>query len=379
MQSYLILANGQVFRGQSIGCPGTTIGEVVFATGMVGFEETLTDPSYYGQIITQTYPLIGNYGMNSEDVESGKIWAKGYIVREACKTPSNFRSEETLDAFLKKNGIIGIEGVDTRSLTRTLRESGVMNGAITTEFDPDAELEKKAALMPAITAYAVTEAVATVTCTAPKTFEPTTNVIDGREVETPLHVALLDLGCKNNIVRCLQKRGCRVTVLPGTATAAELAALNPDGLMLSNGPGDPAENVGIIANIKEMLDTGIPTFGICLGHQLTALAAGAKTCKLKYGHRGANQPVTSPAKQRTFITSQNHGYAVMADTLPETVGKMSYFNANDGTCEGMDYFKWNCFTVQFHPEANGGPKDTEFLFDEFVKRMLAAKGVINDA
>ena len=379
MQSYLILANGQVFRGQSIGCPGTTIGEVVFATGMVGFEETLTDPSYYGQIITQTYPLIGNYGMNSEDVESGKIWAKGYIVREACKTPSNFRSEETLDAFLKKNGIIGIEGVDTRSLTRTLRESGVMNGAITPEFDPDAEPEKKAALMPAITAYAVTEAVATVTCAAPKTFEPTTNVIDGREVETPLHVALLDLGCKNNIVRCLQKRGCRVTVLPGTATAAELAALNPDGLMLSNGPGDPAENVGIIANIREMLDTGIPTFGICLGHQLTALAAGAKTCKLKYGHRGANQPVTSPAKQRTFITSQNHGYAVMADTLPETVGKMSYFNANDGTCEGMDYFKWNCFTVQFHPEANGGPKDTEFLFDEFVKRMLAAKGVINDA
>ena len=379
MQSYLILANGQVFRGQSIGCPGTTIGEVVFATGMVGFEETLTDPSYYGQIITQTYPLIGNYGMNSEDVESGKIWAKGYIVREACKTPSNFRREETLDAFLKKNGIIGIEGIDTRSLTRTLRESGVMNGAITTEFDPDAEPEKKAALMPAITAYAVTEAVATVTCAAPKTFEPTTNVIDGREVETPLHVALLDLGCKNNIVRCLQKRGCRVTVLPGTATAAELAALDPDGLMLSNGPGDPAENVGIIANIKEMLDTGIPTFGICLGHQLTALAAGAKTCKLKYGHRGANQPVTSPAKQRTFITSQNHGYAVMADTLPETVGKMSYFNANDGTCEGMDYFKWNCFTVQFHPEANGGPKDTEFLFDEFVKRMLAAKGVINDA
>ena len=379
MQSYLILANGQVFRGQSIGCPGTTIGEVVFATGMVGFEETLTDPSYYGQIITQTYPLIGNYGMNSEDVESGKIWAKGYIVREACKTPSNFRSEETLDAFLKKNGIIGIEGIDTRSLTRTLRESGVMNGAITTEFDPDAEPEKKAALMPAINAYAVTEAVAAVTCAAPKTFEPTTNVIDGREVETPLHVALLDLGCKNNIVRCLQKRGCRVTVLPGTATAAELAALNPDGLMLSNGPGDPAENVEIIANIKQMLDTGIPTFGICLGHQLTALAAGAKTCKLKYGHRGANQPVTSPAKQRTFITSQNHGYAVMADTLPETVGKMSYFNANDGTCEGMDYFKWNCFTVQFHPEANGGPKDTEFLFDEFVKRMLAAKGVINDA
>ena len=342
MQAYLILANGRVFRGVSVGCPGTTIGEVVFATGMVGFEETLTDPSYYGQIITQTYPLIGNYGMNSEDVESTKIWARGYIVREACKTPSNFRSEETLDAFLKKNGIIGIEGIDTRSLTRTLRESGVMNGAITTEFDPDAEPEKKAALLPEIAAYAVVDAVKTVTCREAVTYEPT---------------AAGEWG----------------------DTAAELAALNPDGIMLSNGPGDPAENVEIIANIREMLSTGIPTFGICLGHQLTALAAGAKTCKLKYGHRGTNQPVSHISKSRTFITSQNHGYAVMADTLPESVGQMSYFNANDGTCEGVDYLKWNCFTVQFHPEANGGPKDTEFLFDQFVSRMLAAKGVINNA
>ena len=376
MQAYLILANGRVFRGQSIGCPGTTIGEVVFATGMVGFEETLTDPSYYGQIITQTYPLIGNYGMNHEDVESGKIWARGYIVREACKTPSNFRSEETLDAFLKKYGIIGIEGIDTRSLTRTLRESGVMNGAITTEFDPEAEPEKVAELLPRIAAYAVTEAVKTVTCREAKTYEPTAQ---GAWEGEPLHVALLDLGCKNNIVRCLQKRGCRVTVLPGTTTAAELAALNPDGLMLSNGPGDPAENVEIIKNIGEMLDSGIAAFGICLGHQLTALAAGAKTCKLKYGHRGANQPVSHYSGKRTFITSQNHGYAVEGETLPAEVGRVSYRNANAGTCEGVDYFRWNCFTVQFHPEANGGPKDTEFLFDEFVSRMLAAKGVNIDA
>ena len=376
MQAYLILANGRVFRGQSIGCPGTTIGEVVFATGMVGFEETLTDPSYYGQIITQTYPLIGNYGMNHEDVESGRIWARGYIVREACKTPSNFRSEMTLDAFLKQNGIIGIEGVDTRSLTRTLRESGVMNGAITTEFDPEAEPEKTAALLPQISAYAVTGAVAAVTCKKPETYEPTA---PGRWGDTPLHVALLDLGCKNNIVRCLQKRGCRVTVLPGTATAADLAALAPDGLMLSNGPGDPAENVEIIRNIGEMLDSGIPAFGICLGHQLTTLAAGAKTTKLKYGHRGTNQPATHVGGARTFITSQNHGYAVEGETLPAGVGAVSYVNANDGTCEGIDYTRWNCFTVQFHPEANGGPKDTEFLFDEFVDRMLAAKGVINDA
>ena len=359
MQAYLILANGTVLTGKSIGAEGTTVGEVVFATGMVGFQETLTDPSYYGQIITQTYPLIGNYGMNSEDMESTRIWARGYIVREACTAPSNFRCEMT-------NNIIGIEGIDTRSLTRTLRESGVMNGAITTEFDPDAEPEKMAALMPAIQGYAVTEAVKSTTCAAPMTFEPTAEPKDGGSV---LHVALLDLGCKNNIVRCLQKRGCRVTVLPGTTSPEELAALKPDGLMLSNGPGDPAENTEIIANIRKMLDTGIPAFGICLGHQLTALAAGAKTSKMKYGHRGANQPVTDFATGRTFITSQNHGYAVLGGTLPEGVGRVSHVNANDKTCEGVEYMQWNCFTVQFHPEASGGPRDTEFLFDRFIQNI----------
>lgn len=366
MQAYLILANGTVLTGSSIGAEGTTVGEVVFATGMVGFQETLTDPSYYGQIITQTYPLIGNYGMNSEDMESSRIWARGYIVREACTAPSNFRYEMTLDTFLKKNNIIGIEGIDTRSLTRTLRESGVMNGAITTEFDPKAEPEKLAELMPAIQGYAVTQAVKSTTCAQPKTFEPTADPKDGGPV---LHVALLDLGCKNNIVRCLQKRGCRVTVLPGTTTPEELAALKPDGLMLSNGPGDPAENTEIIANIRKMLDTGIPAFGICLGHQLTALAAGAKTSKMKYGHRGANQPVTDFATGRTFITSQNHGYAVLGGTLPEGVGRVSHVNANDKTCEGVEYLQWNCFTVQFHPEASGGPRDTEFLFDRFIQNI----------
>ena len=345
-------------------------------TGMTGYLETLTDKSYFGQIVVQTFPLIGNYGVIPSDFEGKIIGPCGYIVKEWCQSPSNFRSEGDLDTFFKERGVIGLCGIDTRALTKVIRESGVMNGAITTEFDPDAEPEKKAALLPEIAAYAVVNAVKAVTCSEAKTYEPTAAGACG---DTPLHVALLDLGCKNNIVRCLQKRGCRVTVLPGTATAAQLAALNPDGLMLSNGPGDPAENVEIIANIREMLDTGIPTFGICLGHQLTALAAGAKTCKLKYGHRGANQPVSHVGKGRTFITSQNHGYAVKADTLPEEVGKMSYFNANDGTCEGVDYFRWNCFTVQFHPEANGGPKDTEFLFDEFVSRMLAAKGVIDNA
>ena len=374
MKAYLILANGLVLQGSSVGMPGTTVGEVVFTTGMVGFEETLTDPSYYGQIITQTYPLIGNYGMNRQDQESDRVWAKGYIVREACTTPSNFRSEETLDTFLKDQGIIGIEGIDTRALTRVLRESGVMNGAITTEFDPEQQQERLSQLMPAIRKYAVTGAVAAVTCTEPQCFAPTAGVAQGEE---PLHIALLDLGCKNNIVRCLCKRGCRVTVLPGTTTPAELAALDPDGLMLSNGPGDPAENVEIIANIRAMLDTGIPAFGICLGHQLTALAAGAKTCKMKYGHRGANQPVTDFALERTFITSQNHGYAVLGNTLPQGVGRVSHVNANDKTCEGIEYQQWNCFTVQFHPEANGGPKDTEFLFDRFlqnVRRINRVKG-----
>lgn len=372
MQAYLILANGTVLAGRSVGCTGTTVGEVVFATGMVGFQETLTDPSYYGQIITQTYPLIGNYGMNRQDMESGRIWAKGYIVREACTAPSNFRCELTLDAFLKENGAIGIEGIDTRSLTRTLREGGVMNGAITTEFDPAAQPGRLAALLEQVRGYTVAGAVAAVTCTAPQTFEPAGGLAEG---EAPLHVALLDLGCKNNIVRCLQKRGCRVTVLPGGTTAAQLAALQPDGLMLSNGPGDPAENVQIIQNIAEMLDTGIPAFGICLGHQLTALAAGAKTTKLKYGHRGANQPVTDFALGRTFITSQNHGYAVVGGTLPPGVGTVSHVNANDKTCEGVAYTRWNCFTVQFHPEANGGPKDTEFLFDRFIANIKKAKGV----
>ena len=362
MKAILLLANGQIFEGESLGMPGTTIGEVVFATGMVGFEETLTDPSYYGQIITQTYPLIGNYGMNSQDKESGRVWARGYIVREACTAPSNFRCEMTLDAFLKDNGVVGIQGLDTRRLTRVLRESGVMNGAITTEYDKMDEAAR-ADLMARIQGYAVTDAVVSVTCE-----ERTEHNIGGAP-----HVALLDFGCKANILRCLVKRGCHVTVLPSTTTPEELAALAPDGLMLSNGPGDPAENVDLIARLRVMLDSGIPTFGICLGHQLTALAAGAATTKLKYGHRGANQPVTQVGTHCTYITSQNHGYAVVGESLPAQVGEVSHVNANDGTCEGVQYSQWNCFTVQFHPEACGGPRDTEFLFDTFIQRINESK------
>ena len=369
MNAYLLLANGMVFAGRSVGAEGVTVGEVVFATGMVGFQETLTDPSYYGQIITQTYPLIGNYGMNKDDMESDKIWAKGYIVREACQTPSNWRCEETLDSFLKKNNTIGIEGIDTRHLTRIIRESGVMNGAILTTFDPadpanKAETDK---LLEEIRAYAVTDAVKSVTCAEPEVYN--------EKGET--HIVLMHYGCKRNIIRCLVRRGCKVTVMPAFATAEEVAALDPDGIMLSNGPGDPAEPVEVIENLKHIFELNIPTFGICLGHQLSALAAGAKTMKLKYGHRGANQPVTDFESGRTFITSQNHGYAVVGDELPAEMGEVAQVNANDGTCEGIKYKKWNCFTVQFHPEANGGPKDTEFLFDRFLNKPTSGKIIID--
>ena len=266
---------------------------------------------------------------------------------------------------MKKNNTIGIEGVDTRHLTRIIRESGVMNGAILTEFDPadPANADKTQALLETIRAYAVTDAVKSVTCAEPQVYN--------EKGET--HIVLMHYGCKRNIVRCLVKRGCKVTVMPAAATAQQVAALAPDGIMLSNGPGDPAEPVEVIENLKQIFELGIPTFGICLGHQLSALAAGAKTVKLKYGHRGANQPVTDFASGRTFITSQNHGYAVVGEELPAEMGVVAQVNANDGTCEGIQYKKWNCFTVQFHPEANGGPKDTEFLFDRFLDNVKTAK------
>lgn len=353
-KAYIILANGMVFEGFSFGAEGTSIGEVVFNTGMVGYEETLTDPSYYGQIITQTYPLVGNYGVNGEDAESGKIWAFGYIVREVCDAPSNFRCGKTLDAFLKEQNIIGVYGVDTRRLTRIIRESGVMNGAVTTEYT-----EATPALMEKIRAYAVTKAVETVTTKSNKLFNE-----NGK-----YNVALFDYGVKNNIIRNLVKRDCRVTLVPGTTTAQQLESLQLDGIMLSNGPGDPAENVEIIENLRGICALNKPIFGICLGHQLMALATGAKTEKLKYGHRGVNQPVTDYVHDRTYITSQNHGYAVVGESVNTSIADISHVNANDGTVEGVRYKNMPCFTVQFHPEACGGPKDTEYLFDEFVAMM----------
>lgn len=359
-KAWLVLANGTVLEGKSMGCTGTVVGEIVFATGMTGYQETLTDPSYYGQIVIQTFPLVGNYGINSMDGESQHCWLKGYIVREWCEVPSNFRCEETLDVFLKQQQVIGLYDVDTRHLTKIIRETGVMNGAITTD-----ENYVKEALLEQIHAFSVKDAVKSVTCPQPEEFP---------SLEHTRKVALFDFGYKFNIRRELVKRGCDVTVVPAYTTAEEIKEINPDGIMLSNGPGDPSENVEIVENLKEIMKLNIPIFGICLGHQLMALANGAKTEKLKYGHRGANQPVIDLDLDRTFVTSQNHGYAVISDSLPKEVGYVSHKNANDSSCEGMRYTHIPAFTVQFHPEACGGPQDTSYLFDEFIAMMDKKEG-----
>ena len=351
-KGYLILQDGQVFEGVRFGAETDTVGELVFTTGMCGYVETLTDPSYAGQIVMQTYPLIGNYGIIREDFE-GACCVKGYVVREYCDTPSNFRTDCDLDTYLKEQGVPGLCGVDTRELTRIIREHGVMNAAICDEIPAD--------LTP-IKTYAITGVVEAVSCKEPDRYQA--------EGEERFRVSLLDYGAKRNIVRELQKRGCTVTVLPATTSAEEILAADPDGVMLSNGPGDPAENTYQIEQIRKLLGK-VPMFGICLGHQLTALAAGGSTYKLKYGHRGVTQPVRDLNGVRTYITSQNHGYAVDGDTVK--LGKVRFVNANDGTCEGIDYPELKAFTVQFHPEACTGPKDTSFLFDQFVELMKGGR------
>ena len=358
-KAYLMLENGQIFEGRSFGAKGTVIGEVVFTTGITGYQETLTDPSYYGQIVTQTFPLIGNYGVNSEDAESEKSYVSGYIAREWCNAPSNFRCEGNIDDFLKKHNIIGIHNIDTRQLTRIIREAGVMNGVITTEniFD------KKDELMEKIKAFSVKNAVKSVSDTKIHIYKPK------EPNETKYRVVLFDFGYKRNIRRELIKRNCEVIVVPANTKASFIKETNPDGIMFSNGPGDPAENTEIIENIREIQKLNIPIFGICLGHQLMALANGAKTEKLKYGHRGANQPVIDLESGLTYVTSQNHGYAVIGDSIDPKIGHVSHINANDKTCEGIRYTAVNARTVQFHPEAHGGPLDTAYLFDEFVETM----------
>ncbi|MBQ6262487.1 MAG: glutamine-hydrolyzing carbamoyl-phosphate synthase small subunit [Clostridia bacterium] len=348
-KAYLTLENGEVIEGVAAGAERESVGELVFTTGTVGYLETLTDPSYAGQIVIQTFPMIGNYGVIPEDFE-GKSALTGYVVRELCAEPSNFRSEGELDSYLKKAGIPCICGVDTRRLTKLLRDSGVMNAKIS--YDAPSSLED-------IKAYSVGDAVKSVTTEKTGRYEA-----KGKKKYT---VALIDYGAKGNIIKCLRERGCDVIELGADAHASEILSYYPDGVMLSNGPGDPKVNPHRIETVKALIGK-VPIFGICLGHQLLALAMGGDTEKLKFGHRGANQPVKEVFGTRTYITSQNHGYAVIAKSL-EGKGVQSFVNANDGSCEGIDYPGMRCFSVQFHPEANAGPMDTEFLFEKFVGMM----------
>jgi len=351
----LVLENGMVFQGTRIGSKQNVIAEVVFATCMNGYLETLTDPSYFGQAVVQTFPLIGNYGVISSDFEARKPFLSAYIVSECCDAPSNFRCEGGLSDWLEQQGIAGLTNVDTRTLTRVLRENGTMNGVICDTPD-QADFEK-------IAAYRVKDAVRGTTCSEPCTLE---------NENAEYHVALMDYGAKANIARSLVRRGCRVTVLPAYATAEDIAALKPDGIMLSNGAGDPSDNQEIIAELQKIMHLGIPMMAICLGHQLLALANGIKTSRLKFGHRGANQPVLNLMTKKMAVTTQNHGYQVQYD--PEDSGcreaaDLLYINLNDQTCEGLKYKKIPALSVQFHPEACAGPQDTEFIFDEFIQMM----------
>ena len=356
MKAFLILEDGTVFTGTSIGSTRDMISEIVFNTSMTGYLEVLTDPSYAGQAVVMTYPLIGNYGI-TPDMESLKAWPDGYIVRELSRMPSNFRCEGTIQDFLRKYDIPGIAGVDTRALTKILREKGTMNGMITTNenYDLDEVISK-------LKNYKVEGVVSKVTCAEKY-------VLEGKGKK----VALLDLGAKKNIAKSLNDRGCEVTVYPADTTADEIIASNPDGIMLSNGPGDPKECVEIIEELKKLFATNIPIFGICLGHQLMALANGADTKKMKYGHRGGNHPVKDLKTNRVYISSQNHGYVVDTDTLDENIAKPAFVNVNDGTNEGLEYVGKNIFTVQFHPEACPGPQDSGYLFDRFLEMMGGEK------
>lgn len=350
---YLILEDGMVFEGKGFGSEGDVTGEIVFTTGMTGYLETLTDQSYQGQIVLQTFPLIGNYGVIPSDFESKAVGPLAYIVKTPCQAPSNFRSEGTLDTFLKEQRIVGIYDIDTRALTKRIREQGVMNGRITRSLPSEVSLED-------IRSYKIEKAVQKVSCKEPTLYQV---------AEAKYTVALYDFGLKENIKRELLKRGCNVWVLPYNITADEVLKLKVDGIMLSNGPGDPSDNLEIIQNIKALLSANIPMFGICLGHQLLALANGFKTHKLKYGHRGANQPVKNLMTNRVYISSQNHGYAVTRESIDKKIASEWFINVNDQTCEGLWYQHVPAFSVQFHPEACGGPQDTAFLFDLLIERM----------
>ena len=368
----LVLADGSVFRGISIGAPGQTVGEVVFNTSMTGYQEILTDPSYTKQIVTLTYPHIGNTGVNAEDVESGKVYASGLIIRDLPLVNSNWRSEQTLSEYLVANKVVAIADIDTRKLTRILREKGAQAGCIIAGDINEADALAQAKAFPGLSGMDLAKVV-----TVDRAYEFTEgewDLVEGysQPANAQFNVVAFDYGVKRNILRMLTSRGCKVTVLPAQATAEEALALNPDGVFLSNGPGDPEPCDYAIAAIKKIVDTGIPTFGICLGHQLLALASGAKTMKMKFGHHGANHPVQDVDDKRVFITSQNHGFAVDPASLPANV-RTTHVSLFDGSLQGITRTDKPAFSFQGHPEASPGPTEMSYLFDRFVESMKQHK------
>lgn len=369
----LVLADGSIYQGCAFGASGTQIGEVVFNTGMTGYQEVLTDPSYCGQIVTFTYPELGNTGVNPEDEESIRPQVRGAIARNICEKPSNWRSTQSLPDYLKDHNVVGIYGIDTRALTRKLRSVGAMNGAISTEILDPAELLQKVKEAPSMAGLNLVREVTTSTVyewsetTHPEwEFGPT-----GQSDGEPLTVVALDFGVKRNILRRLASYGCRVIVVPSTTPPEEILKYNPDGIFLSNGPGDPAANAEGIATAKALLESEKPMFGICMGHQILGLSLGADTFKLKFGHRGLNQPCG--LSQQIEITSQNHGFAIGADTLPEANVEVTHLNLNDRTIAGLRHKSLPLFSVQYHPEASPGPHDADYLFEQFVKLMREHK------
>jgi carbamoyl-phosphate synthase small subunit len=380
----LALADGTVFTGEGFGAQGEVFGEVVFNTSMTGYQEILTDPSYCGQIVTMTYPLIGNYGVNLEDVESGGLSLRGFVVRELCREPSNFRAQKTLDEYLREAGVIGLEGIDTRALVKRIRVHGAMTGVLSTTDLDDASLIQKAKSSPELVGR---DLIREVMPEKPsewqdelsslgrgfrphesESHEPQPPSADG---ERPLHVVAIDYGMKWNISRHLRSLGCRVTVVPGDSTAEQVLALNPDGVFLSNGPGDPRPLDYAVETIKGLLGKK-PIFGICLGHQLLGLACGGTIYKLKFGHRGANQPVLNRRANRVEITSQNHGFALDGASFSDRV-EITHINLNDQTVEGLRHRDFPAFSVQYHPEASAGPHDSSYLFEEFRTLMRGAE------
>lgn len=352
-KAFLVLADGTVFEGKSFGTEGTVIGEVVFTTAMVGYQETLTDPCYQGQMVVQTFPLIGNYGTNGEDYASDNSVVSGYIVREYCEVPSNFRCTSTLNDFMVKHGIVGLYDIDTRQLTRIIREKGVMNGMITV-----AESIDKDEIIKKLADFDISEPVAAVSVKEPKVI---------KTENAKFNVAVMDFGDYKAYASVFAERGCNVTVLPYDTSFEDIKSLDVDGVFLSDGPGNPAVNTKSIETVKKIIDGKTPVFGVGLGHIVLALANDAKVIKLKYGHRGASQPVVTLETGRTYITSQNHGYVV--ESISDDVAEVSHVNGNDKTCEGICYKNIPAFSVQFRPETCGGPQDTSYLYDRFIKMM----------